>query len=175
MKNVHNEFLELFLRHHAAMYAFVVSRGIRAQDAEDVVQDIASTLWKKFDSFRQGSNFKAWAFATAQIEVLRFRDRARRQGKVLTLDEGTLDRLDALQIGGHDDLIDYRKHVLLECVSRLRREARDLVRMRYGDRRSFDEISRQLKKSSAALRVMVSRIRRALQECVMKNAEGVEA
>ncbi len=85
-----------------------------------------------------------------------------------------LHLLEALQIEGHEDLIDYRKHLLIECVSRLRKGARDLVRMRYGDRLTFDEISKRLKKSGAALRMMMSRIRRALQECMLRGAKGAE-
>ncbi|MBN1676203.1 MAG: sigma-70 family RNA polymerase sigma factor [Kiritimatiellae bacterium] len=169
------EFLGLFLRNQAAFHAFVIARGVRPDDAEDVVQNIATVLWKKFGQYKPGTNFRAWAFAVARIEILRFFDRRKRNASALNLDEETLERLDALEVDGHPDLIEFKERALVRCLSRLGGQARELVNMRYVDTLSFDEIAGRVRKSATALRIKMCRIRKWLRDCVVTALEGAEA
>ncbi len=165
----HGQFLELFVRHESSLFAFVVSRGIRGSGADDVLQSIATVLWEKFDDFELGTNFKAWAFSVARIEILRFVGDQKRHSRLIRLDEGTLNELEALEVDPPDGLIGYRKDVLLECVSKLGDNAKSLVRLRYGDGLPIDEVAEQLRATSAAVRVRLFRVRKWLGNCVQTN------
>ena len=143
--------------------------------ADDVVQNVASVLWRKFESFEQGTNFRAWAFAIARFEVLRFRDKNKETSLILSLDEKTLERLESPAVEYDNEYVEYRKGLLKQCLDRLGEDARMLVEMRYGNENSFDELAQLLKKSSGALRIQISRIRKTLRECVMSHVNVVQA
>lgn len=175
MDNRHDAFLMLFLRHQSALYAFIIARGVHPDNAEDVLQNVAGVLWSKFDSYQENTNFKAWAFAVTRIEIGRYRDRQKRDGRVLYLDEETLQNLDTLEEGGHEDVIDFQVKMLRKCVGRLGGDARNLIQLRYGDGLPFEEMVRVTRKSSGALRIQMSRIRRSLLECVKSQMQEVEA
>ena len=42
-------------------------------DAEDIMQETAGIMWRKFDQFREDTNFVAWAIEIAHYRVLDYR------------------------------------------------------------------------------------------------------
>ena len=168
----HSQFLEHFVKHESSLFAFVVSRGIRGSGADDVLQSIAMVLWEKFDDFEPGTNFKAWAFSVARIEILRFVGDQKRHSRLIRLDAATLDELESLEMEEPDGLVSYRRDILLEGVSKLGDNAKSLVRLRYGDGLPIDEMAEQLRATSAAVRVRLFRVRKWLGNCVQANIEG---
>ncbi len=175
MKRAKHEFLKLFITNQASLYTFVVARGIRGSDADDLLQDIATILWEKLDEYRPGTNFRAWAFTVAKYEVLTFLGKKRRDARMLNLDEETLESMGQLELHGADGLADCRKDLLVECVSRLADKARKLVQFRYGDGLPFKEIARRLRITNTALRIRMSRIRRWLRTCVRERLKEVSS
>ena len=74
----HREFLRCFTLHEPAVRAYVRRLVPRRADADDVMQDVAVVLWEKFEQFREGGDFRAWAFGVARFEVLAWlRDKGR--------------------------------------------------------------------------------------------------
>ena len=175
MDERHDKFMELFLKNHASLYAFILSRGVRPDSAEDVLQNAASVLWQKFDTFQEGTNFKAWAFAVTRNEIGRWRDRQKRDARILCLDEETLESLETLEENGHEDLVDFQKSLLVECLEGLGESARRLLQLRYGDGLPFEEVARVLNKSTGGLRVQFCRIRTWLQNCVRSRTGEAQA
>ena len=127
---------------------------------------------EKFDEFDPGTNFKAWAFAVTRIEILRFVGDRKRHSKVMNLDEKTLEELDDLEMREPEEIADFRKDTLLECVGKLGDAEKGLVRLRYGDGLSIKEIARRLRATGATLRVKLFRIRQWLGDCVRTGLKG---
>ena len=74
----HREFLRCFTANEAAIRAYVRRLVPLRSDADDVMQEVAVVLWEKFDEFREGGDFRAWALGVARFEVLAWlRDKAR--------------------------------------------------------------------------------------------------
>ena len=74
----HREFLRCFTANEAAIRAYVRRLVPLRSDADDVMQEVAVVLWEKFDEFRVGGDFRAWALGVARFEVLAWlRDKAR--------------------------------------------------------------------------------------------------
>src|SRR6187399_3394471 len=88
---LHHRFLRSFTAHEPAIRAHVRRLVPTRADADDVMQEISVVLWEKFDEFRNGADFKAWAFGVARFEVLAWlRDRGRDR---LVLDENVVAKI----------------------------------------------------------------------------------
>ena len=68
----HNLFSELIARHQSELYGYIFAVVRNWEDADDLFQSVCLVLWRKFESFRPGSNFFSWARQTAKIEVSNF-------------------------------------------------------------------------------------------------------
>ncbi|MFW5751033.1 MAG: sigma-70 family RNA polymerase sigma factor [Planctomycetota bacterium] len=160
----HSDFLRLFHEHYPTMFGFVVRQGVPPTDADDVVQEAAAILWQKFDSFEPGSNFRAWALATARLEVLKRADRARRESRVLHLSPDALADIERLEhsSGGGDQ----RRDRLRACLDRLGDHVRRLLTWRYDEGLSYEQMAERTDSSPGALRTRLCRTRKWLEDCV---------
>ena len=85
-------FTRLLVAHQPRIYGFVYSLvGDRAA-ADDVLQEVSTVLWRKFNDFEHGTNFNAWALNIARFSVLEWR---RKQSRApLLLDDESRALLD---------------------------------------------------------------------------------
>ena len=80
------EFADLLREAHRELFGFIFALLQNRADAEDVYQQTAMVLWRKFASFERGTNFVAWAIRVAQFEIKDY-VKARRRRKVFFNDE----------------------------------------------------------------------------------------
>ena len=166
MPSADASFLPLFLAHQPALYAFVLANGIAPADADDVIQNVAVVLWQRYAEFRPGSDFRAWAYAVTRLELRKQGDRWRRDQRVLRLPDAVLDRIEAAGAAGPE----WEHGRLQQCLSRLGEQARNLVTLHYAEGLPQAEIARRLGISHEAVRTRLSRIRRAVQSCLIGGA-----
>lgn len=166
----HSAFLRLFLDHYPALFGFVVRQGVPPVDADDVVQEAAAILWQKFDSFEPGSNFRAWAFATARFEVLKRADRARRESRVLHLSPDAFADLEQIERSGSGG--DVRRDRLRACLERLGEHVRRLLTWYYDEGLSYEQMAERTDSSPGALRTKLCRTRKWLENCVRTQEGG---
>ncbi len=166
-----NEFMELFTRSEPRISALVFSLLANWADADDVKQEINAVLWKKFDEFESGSNFLAWAYAIARIEVMRYR-KSRGRDRLQFTDQ-FMDVV-CKQTFHESDLLEARRRSLADCVEQLSEADRKLIRMRYAEGATVDSVAEQVGRSVDAVYKAVMHIRRALHRCVQlaTGAEG---
>lgn len=110
------EFVSELTASQGRVRAFIVTLMPGSPDVADVVQETNLRLWKSQARYRPGSNFLAWAFTVARLEVLHHRTRAKRKGLIQISD----DLLDMLaeklpDTGDHDAYLD----ALEGCKSKL--------------------------------------------------------
>src|SRR5205809_484611 len=87
----HQRFLRAFTANEPAIRAYVRRLVPARADADDVMQEAAIVLWEKFAEFRDGADFRAWAFGVARFKVLSWlRDKGRDR---LVLSEETVELL----------------------------------------------------------------------------------
>jgi RNA polymerase sigma factor (sigma-70 family) len=130
--------------------------------------------------FREGvevRNMGAWSREIARRIILdHWKKNARRN---LILAEDTLDAID--QVFAETDAAEDRSAAKLEaltaCLAKLPAHLRELVDLFYKEKMSLEKIGRQLRRSSGAVQVSLSRTRRTLLECVEKieTEEGAHA
>lgn len=158
-------------RHQAALRAYIISLMPGVDGVSDVLQETNLVLWEKRAKFEPGTNFGAWAFTIARLEVKSHRRRLRRLGLPL-LDEDLADRLGeqlAEQLARTPGELDERLHALDKCVSRLGGSERELIEHRYFTKCSLDEFAANCGRPVESLRVTLFRIRAGLKKCI--NAE----
>jgi len=160
-----------FARHlhqaHRELFGFIFAMLQNRADAEDVYQQCAVVLWKKFSSFTPGSNFTAWAIRVAQYEIKDF-VKARRRRKVYFTDA----ILDAVAVtyqsvlgGVHQE----RLEALAQCVDKLGERDRELLMQCYAVERDYQKIAGSEGKTVTAVYKAISRIRKALHVCVQRS------
>ncbi len=169
----HKEFLELFLQNQAALFGLLILRGIPPEQADDVLQNAATTLFEKFNEFEKGTNFRAWAFSVVRIEIKRFREKARDESSTLQLTHETLARLEGRQQDQPSAYFEEKREQLARCLGKLGTQARELLRLRYGDNLSFMDIARRQATTDVAVRVKVCRIRERLRKCISAGLQAV--
>ena len=162
----HQEFLERFLREERLLTAYLLSATGNLHAAEDLLQTVARILWEKLASYDEARPFGAWALGIAHLEVLKWRQQAARSREVLS--EESM-RLLSETAARHAEETDERHYFLGGCLQGLGATARRVMEMKYGQGRSIREIADGLKKSVAAVEMILVRSRRALRDCVQRK------
>jgi len=161
------EFAENLRRNQTQIFSFIYSLVRNFDDADDLFQRTSLILWRKFERFDRSRSFVAWACGVARFEVANFlRDRDRRR-------QYFCDDLDAFLIDAHAELehIEERREALAECMKKLRLRDQQLLQECYDGSAGIAEIARNWERSIQSIHNSLSRIRRALHECVQRNLE----
>ncbi|NLE38782.1 MAG: sigma-70 family RNA polymerase sigma factor [Pirellulaceae bacterium] len=157
------EFISLFMRHQARLARYVLVLLPHASDAEDVVQETAITLWRRFDEYKPGTNFHAWACRTAYLKILEHRRRC--DSRQAILDPDVLENL-AVDFSVQNECLDAQLGALRDCLGKLRHGDRELVERRYMKGERGDQIAMDLGRPANSVYQSLGRIRRTLLECV---------
>ena len=136
------------------------------QESEDLLQEVAVVLLRKFSEYDPQRPFVAWAIGVAKREVLMLRRRHARN--FLCYHADLLERLSEAYEELAPELED-RSRALRECLRTVRGRASELLRLRYEDSLKPNEIAARVGMAVIAVRVMLSRTRAALRECVERK------
>ena len=157
------QFLEHYMEIQRPLRAYLLAATGNLHETEDLSQVVWQVLWRKLEQFDEARSFKAWSFGIARLEVLKWRQGKARSREVLS--EDTLDRLADTSTNFADHL-SARHAYLLDCIAELAGSSRQVVDMKYAEGRRSREIGELIKKSTEAVDMMLSRIRKALRECI---------
>ena len=158
-----DRFVAAYLSSQRRLYQFVHSLVPTAADAEDVLQNASLVMWKKFDSFEEGSNFYSWASQIAYYEVLNFRRRQRPESQLF--DPATIELL-AAEIEDSTDQLGEIGPILEKCLDELEPKDRDLIERRYAPGMRGKELARQLGRPANSVYKSIGRIRHRLFQCI---------
>ena len=120
----HAPFLRLYVEHEPALRGYVRSLVPTLQDAQDVMQEVAAALWKRFHTLSAHEDFRRWAFGVARLESLEFLRKSRRDRHVFG--DEFFNLLAAEAEDAADDLAAERR-ALDVCLQKLPGEQRTLV------------------------------------------------
>lgn len=158
------EFVGEITRHQSALRAYIISLMPGISGTRDVLQETNLTLWEKRHKFEPGSNFRAWAFATARFKVKEHRRKLMRAGLPL-LDEDLAEQL-AEAVDEAPEEIDDRLTALDKCLGRLPEDHRQLINQRYFSGGSLEDFSAKCGRPVNSLQVTLCRLRTALRKCI---------
>lgn len=162
----HEAFLRLWTHHEPELRAFVRSCCPRAQEVDEVMQDVSIAAWRKFSSLEDHDAFGAWACMIARYELLMTRRRFARDRLVLSED---IVKLLADEAADELPLRNRQLEALDGCIQRLPKERRELALAAYGRDQSIRDMAAQLGRSEGSLYQLLARIRRELQQCIERS------
>lgn len=164
------EFAQALLRHQAQIFSFIYSIVRNFDDADDLFQQTSLVLWRKYDQFDASRSFVAWACGVARFEVANFvRDRDRH--RLYFSDELDQVLIDAHEAQAREGVEEHRAALEL-CLNKLRQRDRELLQTCYGGSVAIREVAAEWERSIQSIHNSLSRIRRALHECVRRTLAG---
>lgn len=161
----HHRFLRSFTAHEPAIRAHVRRLVPTRADADDVMQEISVVLWDKFDTFRDGADFKAWAFGVARFEVLAWlRDRGRDR---LVLDEEVVRQL-AGETTDDEPRLERQREALERCMRKVPDDQRELLMQAYQPECRIQEVALGSGRSVTGFYQWLHRMRKMLLDCIRR-------
>jgi RNA polymerase sigma-70 factor (ECF subfamily) len=162
---LNRRFLRLFTAHEEAVRAFVRRLVPTRADADDVMQDVSVVLWEKFESFREGADFRAWAFGVARFEVLGWlRDKGRDR---LVLNEEVVLKI-AEESARDEPKLERQREALELCMAKMPAEQRELLMQAYQPEVRIQEVALDSGRSVPGFYQWLHRMRRMLLDCIRR-------
>jgi RNA polymerase sigma-70 factor (ECF subfamily) len=162
----HHRFLRTFTTHEPAVRAYVRRLVPSRADADDVMQEVAVVLWDKFETFREGADFRAWAFGIAHYEVLAWmRDKGRDR---LVLDEEVVQKL-AQETALDEPRLARQREALESCMEKMGQPERDLLLQAYQAEARIQTVATRSGRTVAGFYQWLHRIRRILLDCIRRE------
>jgi RNA polymerase sigma-70 factor (ECF subfamily) len=170
----HTELVSLISASQTRLLAYVYSLTADRQAAEDIVQATNLVIWRKAESYEPGTNFIAWAFKIARLQVLEHRSRVGRDQ--LVYGQELVEELAEVNAAiDTAEAISDRRIALTACLAELPAIRRELLWLRYRDALSLADIAGRIGKSTNATSVLLHRLRQLLLDCVQRRLTGSEA
>jgi RNA polymerase sigma-70 factor (ECF subfamily) len=157
-------FVQLLTNEQTRLFSYIVTLLGNVNDASNVLQQTNMVLWRKADEFLIGTNFQVWARKVAYFQTLAYLRDKKRDKHIF--DYQLLEQL-ASRPAACDE--DERRVALRHCLGSVSHESLDLLRERYSPGRSISEIAKQRRKSEAAIKMALMRIRQALAQCIERQ------
>ena len=168
-------FVQLVRLHHQAVTRRTIRFVGRADIAEDLVQEVFLAAWKSIRNFSGEADFCAWLCGIARnkaISALRSEiARRRREGTSLDCELAEWRLADVEAASGDDE--EERLKMLKLCLERLPPQHRQVIDRYYTAGDSAEQIGNDLRRTSGAVRTMLMRIRKVLQQCIQRKLNQI--
>jgi RNA polymerase sigma-70 factor, ECF subfamily len=172
-------FIEQVREHHAGLRGFVRSLGVDPLWVDDVAQEAFIVAYNRLDEFDHSRDFGAWLRGIARNLVINERRKEARRKRIIS------DNLTEVLIASSsasdeedDEMGDFalvRLNALKECVKGLPEKSLRLLKSRYEDDNSAQDIAEEFSMNPPAVRKALERLRTALRECMEEKMQMVTA
>lgn len=167
----YEEFVRLFAHHEPDLRRFIRSLVPTSTDADDVLQQTAIVIWRKFDQFDPETDFIKWSCVIARFEALAYRRKMARDRLVFresvleVMAEEGLDELDSRRI---------EQEALESCLGGLPEKQQRFLTLAYTPGVKIKELAEESGSSAAAFYMRLKRLRHQLMHCVESKLQQQE-
>ena len=162
----HEQFTRLWTEAQPVVAAYLNTAIPDFHQAEDLLQEVAVVLLRKFREYDASRPFVTWAIGVARIEVLNSRRKYARSR--LFYEPEVLQRLtDTCEELAPE--LEIRARALRECLESIEGRASELLHLRYEQALKPNRIAHQMGLAVVAVRVMLSRTRATLRQCIKRK------
>ncbi len=170
-------FVRRFTHHEPDLRRFLRSMLPTHTDTDEVLQQTAIVIWKKFDQYDPDTHFMKWACVIARFEALAYRRKMARDRHVFREDILSLIADESLEEIDQQNL---EEEALEHCLSQLPEGQRKLVELAYTPGIKVKDLAAEAGSSPEAFYMRLNRIRRNLMKCIeaktlQLSAEGGQA
>lgn len=164
------EFVRLLKRHERRLNASVLSLVHNWADSEDILQEVAVELWRRFAEYDPAGDFGAWACTVAYYHVLTYRKKKGRQRLYFSEES---ERLLSEEIAVVTEETSGHQDMLRRCLDKLKECDRSFLRDYYSGK-SIAALAHQLARPAASLYKDLANLRRGLRACVDRSVREEE-
>lgn len=140
-------------------------------DADEVLQQTAIVIWRKFDQYDPETNFMKWGCVIARFEALAYRRKMARDRLVfredileLMADEG-IEELDSRRL---------EHEALAICLEAMPEKQRRFITLAYTPGVKVKELAEEAGSSAAAFYMRLKRLRHQLMQCIEARIQQPE-
>jgi len=161
----------LIALHQRWLYSYALLMLGSRVDADKVFHETTITIWRKFEQYKSGTNFQAWARKIAHFQILQYRRKQARERRFLS--DAFVENI-AHEEAALSDLLEARRKALSHCLSLLKTRDRDLVQLCYSPNSTMKSVAEQIGCSANAVYKTIGRIRQSLFECINRTIAAEE-
>lgn len=159
----YENFVARFAHYEPDLRRFIRSLLPTAVDTDEVLQQTAIVIWRKFDQYDPETNFMKWACVIARFEALAYRRKMARDRLVFRED---VMELMAEEGAEEFDTRSAEREALQICLADLPAKHRDFLTLAYTPGVKVKELAREAGSSAAAFYMRLKRLRGQLATCV---------
>jgi len=147
-----------------AVSAFLRAMVQSSHNRDDLLQQVAVVVVRKFSQYDRAQPFTAWAIGIAKQEVLAYRRRRKTDRHIF--DDAMVERI-ALDYQHYLPEGTFKLRDALEsCLEKLQGRSRKAIDFHYTHGMKSSQIAPQLGLGDGAVRMLLSRTRDALRVCI---------
>jgi RNA polymerase sigma-70 factor (ECF subfamily) len=159
---------ELFSRHNARLFRFVLRFTRDEATAEDVVSEVFIDVWRKADKFEGRSEVSTWLLAIARNKALE----TLRRRPTEELDDDTRESIE--DPTDNQEVTIQKKEmskIMLKCLSQLSRVHREIIDLVYYKEMSINDVSETIGIAPNTVKTRMFYARKRLAELL--SLEGI--
>jgi len=132
--------------------------------ADDAVQEAMLVVVKKYDQFTEGTSMLAWCRSIVRLEVLRMKQRRQRDRSLAErlLDDAIDAAFDEFQTARSDESEAWRR-ALEGCLERVPEQSNRVLKARFVDELSYQQISQRVGMTLEAVRKALFRAKKQVR------------
>jgi RNA polymerase sigma-70 factor (ECF subfamily) len=165
--DAHERFTRLLLESEPVMMRSILVVVPNRVDAQEILQDTAVALWRRFETYNPERPFVNWAMGFVRIETRRFLARRTRRAR---LSEEALKVLEA-ELDSEPGFARAVEQHLGTCIQKLSDKQRRLIQGYYHDGRTPQWLAERESRTVEAVYKAIQRTRRQLQGCIERQIQ----
>ena len=146
--------------------AFISSLVPNWNQADDILQEVALVIVRKYQEYDPSRPFQTWAIGIARNEILMFRRKQSRDRH--TFDDSILDQITERYQDKASEL-EQMKRALGYCIAQLQPRWKKILEMRYSMGLKVKDLAQQMGINVNTALNALHRIRLALRKCVQRR------
>lgn len=158
--------MQQFTRCQRKLFLHILAMVGNPLDSEEILQETNVVIWAKYHQFQAGSNLLAWARQIATYEVLKYRDKRRRDQQVFSSEFMEFVAEASAKDSEHQER---RRLALFECLKQIPDADRRLIQLRYAPGANGKQVAESLGRPANSVYQSLSRIRHVLLNCVNRR------
>lgn len=157
--------VKLLLEHRRFVFGFIYTLTRDVDAAEEIFQEVSVTVLQETSHNAAIERFMPWVLGVARNRVS---DYYRKRGREQPVPEGLADTMAEIFEDCEESRDQSARRIrgLLECVDQLPPRQRQILEFRYRDRKPLSRVAAGVGWKPEAVKVALSKIRRALLNCL---------
>ena len=167
------KFVKLLTQNYCRINSFIFCMVPNEIDSEDIMQETTVLMWEKFNQYKPGTNFVAWALTIAKYKILSYqRDKQRNR---IHFDDQVIEMIEAASKAKFtsDNTVE-KVTALKKCIQKLPRKQRTILQQKYSNGLSTKMLAHGQGVSVPTVYRYLSRIYINLHNCINQvlSSEG---